>query len=105
MDLIVYNATDLTAAKKTLIAYLGVEPYADSPYYVGFRTGGMEIGVAQGDAPATAFRKVPDLGAAIARLVEAGATVVEEPHPVGGTRSIAVVKDGSGNRLGLMHDA
>lgn len=39
MDLIIYNATDLAAAKKTLIAYLGVEPYADSPYYVGFRRG------------------------------------------------------------------
>ncbi|MFT3698245.1 MAG: hypothetical protein QM831_34200 [Kofleriaceae bacterium] len=105
IDLIIYNAKDLAAAKKTLAVYLGAEPYADSPYYVGFRVGGLEVGVAQGDAPATTFSKVTDLKRAIAALVETGCTVVEEPHPVGGTRSIAVVKDAAGNRLGLMHDA
>ncbi|HEY0252301.1 MAG TPA: VOC family protein, partial [Kofleriaceae bacterium] len=63
------------------------------------------IGIAQGNKPATAFKKVPDLAKALSALVAAGCTIAEEPHPVGGTRSIAVAKDPAGNLLGLMHDA
>ena len=45
MQLIVYPVKDLAQAKKLYSALLGVAPYVDSPYYVGFRVGDQEIGL------------------------------------------------------------
>jgi hypothetical protein len=45
IKVVVYPVTDLAAAKATFQAFLGVEPYADSPYYVGFKVGDMNIGL------------------------------------------------------------
>src|SRR5215469_15340805 len=36
---------DLAAAKALYGSILGVEPYADEPYYVGFRVGDQEVGL------------------------------------------------------------
>jgi catechol 2,3-dioxygenase-like lactoylglutathione lyase family enzyme len=36
---------DLDRARALFTAALGVEPYADTPYYVGFRVGDLEIGL------------------------------------------------------------
>ena len=45
ISLLVYPVTDLGRAKALFTALLGVEPYADQPYYVGYRVGGQEIGL------------------------------------------------------------
>ena len=37
--------TDLDAAKKLYTALLGAEPFADSPYYVGYMAEGVQIGL------------------------------------------------------------
>jgi hypothetical protein len=42
---IVYPVKDLARAKMLFRKLLGVEPYADQPYYVGFRIGDQEIGL------------------------------------------------------------
>ena len=42
---IVYPVKDLAKAKVLYGQLVGVEPYADEPYYVGFRVGGQEIGL------------------------------------------------------------
>jgi hypothetical protein len=42
---VIYPVSDLEKAKELLRAALGVDPYADAPYYVGFRTGNGEIGL------------------------------------------------------------
>jgi catechol 2,3-dioxygenase-like lactoylglutathione lyase family enzyme len=42
---IIVPVKDLAAAKALYAALLGVEPYADAPYYVGFRVGEQEIGL------------------------------------------------------------
>ena len=39
MQLIVYPVKDIAHAKALFREVLGVEPYADAPYYVGFRVG------------------------------------------------------------------
>ena len=102
-NLIVFPAQDLARAKAIYGALLGVAPYVDSPYYVGFRTGELEVGLdPRGHKDgATAYWMVPDLDAAARALVEAGATIVEPAKDVGGGLLVAVLKDADGNRFGL----
>ncbi len=45
IKLLVYPVSDVEKAKTFYNAFLGVEPYADSPYYVGYRIGDQEIGL------------------------------------------------------------
>ena len=42
---VIYPVKDIAAAKTLFSKLLGVEPYADQPYYVGFRVGDQEIGL------------------------------------------------------------
>ena len=45
VSLIVYPAKELANNKQIFSRFLGVEPYVDEPYYVGYRVGSMEIGL------------------------------------------------------------
>lgn len=45
MSVIVYPVKDLAQAKTLYGKLLGVEPYADEAYYVGFRVGDHEVGL------------------------------------------------------------
>jgi hypothetical protein len=45
VSLIVYPAKELEGTKKIFSKFLGVEPYVDGPYYVGYKEGDMEIGL------------------------------------------------------------
>ena len=42
---VIYPAPDLAASKAWYTALLGVEPYFDEPFYVGFDVGGYELGL------------------------------------------------------------
>ncbi len=46
INIVVYHVKDLASAKPLFAALTETEPYADSPYYVGFRTNNLEIGLA-----------------------------------------------------------
>lgn len=101
-----YPVTDLDSAKRVFGALLGVEPHTDSPYYVGYNVGGLEIalnpgGAQQGMTGATPFWAVEDLEAETARLKDAGATVTMEPSDVGGGTRLAVLTV-DGNSIGLI---
>ncbi len=45
VGLIIYPASDVPKATKFFATLLGTEPYAEAPYYVGFKAGDMEIGL------------------------------------------------------------
>jgi catechol 2,3-dioxygenase-like lactoylglutathione lyase family enzyme len=45
ISLVVYPVKDLGKAKALYGKWLGTEPYADAPYYVGFRVGDQEVGL------------------------------------------------------------
>src|SRR5689334_9603453 len=102
---ITVGVKDLEAATALYTALLGTEPYATSPYYVGFRPdGGPEIGLdPHGDITAgpVVYYHVADLDAAIAELTGKGATVERGPRDVGGGTRIATLRDGDGNLVGL----
>lgn len=105
MKLIVFPVSDLERATKLYTALLGVEPYASSPYYAGFRVGDQEIGLdPSGHRKASgpiAYRDVSDLRAAIDALTGVGATVAQDATDVGGGTMIALLTDADGNTLGL----
>ena len=45
VSLIIYPATDMAAAKRFFRELIGSDPYADTPHYVGYKSGDMEIGL------------------------------------------------------------
>lgn len=105
VSLILYPASDLPGATKFFGTLLGIEPYAESGYYVGFRVGDMEIGLVpkamQPVEGALAFVTVSDINAALATLLAAGAEKVQDPRDVANGLLVATVKDPSGNPIGL----
>lgn len=102
---IVYPASDLAAAKALFSEWLGTEPYADAPYYVGYRPeGSPEIGLDPNAKPGQGpivYWEVADIRAALEQLLAAGATIEREVGNVGGGRLVATVRDAAGNTLGL----
>jgi predicted enzyme related to lactoylglutathione lyase len=103
MRLLVYPAKDIASAKTLFKALLGVEPYADAPYYVGFRTGDLEIGLDPNGRSVgpIAYWEVEDIGASLQILLDAGGQTVQDVKDVGGGLLIATVKDAAGNTIGL----
>ena len=45
---VIYPVTDLARGKAWYADVLGVAPYFDQPYYVGFAVGGFELGLDPG---------------------------------------------------------
>ena len=103
---IIYPVNDITKAKNQFRELLGVEPYADQPYYVGFRTGGHEIGLDPNayKEGATVYYLVDDIKAYLQTLLNSGVQVIQEIKNVGGGRLISIMKDNSGNVIELIQD-
>ena len=86
-----------------------IPPQTDGSYYVGFEAEGQQIGLVPGGGPQgmttpVAHWHVPDIGAKLAEVTAAGATVKEPAHDVGGGRLVATFTDPDGNVLGLIED-
>jgi len=104
---VIYPVQDLAKAKALFGSLLGVEPYADQPYYVGFRVNGQEIGLdPKGHKHGmTVYYQVEDIQKSLQALLDAGAQVQQEVTDVGGGKLTAVVKDADGNIIGLIQPA
>lgn len=107
INLIIYPVTDIAAAKALYQELLGVEPVMDQPYYVQFEVGGQQIGLdpnghQKGLTGPVGYREVEDVKASLQRLLDAGGELQEEVKEVGGGKLTALVKDGSGNLVGLL---
>jgi predicted enzyme related to lactoylglutathione lyase len=108
-SVIVYPVKDLDRAKALFQTLLGTEPYADSPYYVGFRLGDQEVGLnphgqIEGLTGPTCFRNVDDIRASLQALIDAGAQTQQDVRDVGGGKLTATVRDPDGNVLGLVQE-
>ena len=110
IQIVVYPVADLAQAKAQFGKLLGVEPYVDSPYYVGYKLGNMEIGLdpnghKHGRKGTIAWYDVSDIQAEFQALLDAGAQPEEKPHDVGGGLLVASVIDPSGNRIGVRQES
>jgi predicted enzyme related to lactoylglutathione lyase len=106
IDTIIYPVRDLDQAKTIYSTLLGVEPYVDQPYYVGYKVGDQEIGLdpnghAQDMTAPVGYLPVEDIEKSLQTLVDAGAEIVQGARDVGGGKLIATVKDADGNVTGL----
>jgi predicted enzyme related to lactoylglutathione lyase len=102
-----YPVKDIAQAKVLYSQLLGVEPYMDEAYYVGFRVGDQEIGLdpnghKQGMVGPVGYFHVSDIKNSLQSLLDAGAQVQQEVKDVGGGKLIASVKDTDGNIIGLI---
>jgi predicted enzyme related to lactoylglutathione lyase len=103
----IYPVKDLARGKTLYRKLLGVEPYVDEAYYVGFRVGDQEIGLDphghnQGMTGPVGYWQVDDIKKHLQLLLDAGARVQQEVRDVGGGKLIAWVKDADSNIIGLI---
>ena len=103
-----YPVGDLAAAKTWYAAVLGVQPYFDEPFYVGFSVGGFELGLIPDGVPGAqgsrVYWGVPDAAAELARLLKLDAKVHEPVTDVGGGIKVASVLDPFGNVFGIIEN-
>ena len=104
---IIYPVKDISQAKALFGKLLGVEPYADQPYYVGFKIGDQDIGLVPSGGQQTgmtAFYHVDDIKSSLQILLDAGSAIIQEIKDVGKGRLIASAKDQDGNMIGLIEN-
>jgi catechol 2,3-dioxygenase-like lactoylglutathione lyase family enzyme len=104
---IIYPAPDLDALKRWYTRVLGIEPYFDQPFYVGFNVGGYELALdPDGDVAAgpRTYWGVGDADAALQLLVGAGAAIDEDVRDVGDGIRVATVRDPAGSVVGIIEN-
>jgi predicted enzyme related to lactoylglutathione lyase len=107
----IYHVPDMDKAKAWYRSVLGVDPYFDQPFYIGFNVGGFELGLHPADAAhppgpsgAVTYWGVERMTTAWPRLLGLGAVAVSAPQDVGDGIQVATVKDPFGNLLGLIEN-
>lgn len=104
---LIYPTNNLEADKKWWAETLGLEPYFDQPFYVGFDVGGYELGIdpnaRMADGP-RAYFGVDDVPAAVDHFVAHGCTVHEPVTNTGDNIVVATVKRLNGQLLGLIYN-
>ncbi|MCX5337200.1 putative enzyme related to lactoylglutathione lyase [Streptomyces canus] len=110
LNTIIYPVKDIARAKALFSALLETEPYADEPYYVGFKDAGQDVGLdpnghSRGMTGPVPYWHVTDIRARLAALLDAGAELLQDVTDVGGGKLIASVKDADGNLVGITQDS
>ncbi|CAN5867799.1 VOC family protein [soil metagenome] len=107
----IYYAPDIEKAKAWYSEVLGVAPYFDEAFYVGFNVGGYELGLQPGPREAlhglggsVPYWRVDDIETVFGRLLELGATAINQVEDVGGDIKTALVEDPFGNALGIIQN-
>ncbi len=101
---IIYPAKDIARAKALFSRLLGVEPFIDSPYYVGFKVGDQDIGLDPNGHKSgpVGYYHVSSIEESLQSLLDAGAQTEQKVRDVGGGKLIATAKDAEGNLIGLL---
>ena len=108
---VIYRVNDLGKAKAWYSSVLGIQPYFDQPFYVGYNVAGYELGLdpepcpsPSGTAGSVAYWGVADAQAAFARLISLGAPVLSPVQDVGDGIRVASVLDPFGNPFGIIEN-
>jgi predicted enzyme related to lactoylglutathione lyase len=106
---VVYVRTEqLEEAKKWYSSVVGVAPYFDTPYYVGFNVGGFELGIhpegTPGPGGVCAYWGTADVASELKRLLGLGAKMVGDVQDVGEGIKVATVADPFGNQFGVIEN-
>jgi len=108
---VVYQVADIDRAKQWYSAVLGIGPYFDQPFYVGYNVGGFELGLhpeeaghRAGPGGALVYWGVEDIASAWTRLLERGAKAVSPATDVGEGIKVATLQDPFGNLVGIIEN-
>ncbi len=108
---VLYHAPDLDKAKAWYSSVLGIEPYFDQPFYVGYSVGGYELALDPdasstpgGKAGSVTYWGVADAQAAFDRLISLGATERSAVQDVGDGIRVATVFDPFENIFGIIEN-
>lgn len=107
----IYKVADIKEATKWYSKVLGIKPYFEEAFYVGFNVGGYELGLHPEEKSTTAkgegvitYWGVNDVEKIFNDLISEGATAHENPTNVGGDIILAAVKDPWGNLFGIIYN-
>lgn len=106
---VIFPSNNLEADKAFWTKVLGVEPYFDQPYYVGFHVADCELGLdpnasQEGLTHPVAYWNVADAAAMAEKLKADGVEQVGATQDVGGGMHMARLKDASGNIFGVIDE-
>ena len=108
---VIFKVKDIAAAKAWYTEALGLPPYFDEPFYVGFDINGFELGLDPNPSTfstgnqTVSYWSVEDTAAASDKLVKLGGKLIQGRTNVGGPIHIAIVEDPFGNEMGLIEGA
>jgi catechol 2,3-dioxygenase-like lactoylglutathione lyase family enzyme len=106
----VYKVADLDKAKAWYSDVLGIEPYFDEPFYVGYNVGGYELGLDPDMSDVTIGNSVgihwgvADVNEFLSKLKTKGIELHSGPQDVGGGIIVASVLDPFGNVFGIIEN-
>jgi predicted enzyme related to lactoylglutathione lyase len=105
---VIYAAPALSETKDWYTKALGIEPYFDEPFYVGYNVGGYELGldpsIQPADGSTIAYWGVTDINKAQEHMLTLGAISHSDIQDVGDGIRTAAVKDPFGNVVGLIEN-
>jgi len=107
----IYFTPDVAASKAWYSRALGVEPYFESPGYVGFEVGGFELGLDPDSIPAgqtptgaMVYWGVDSIEETVKHLMSIGAKEHRSIQDVGDDIKLASVLDPFGNVFGIIQN-
>jgi catechol 2,3-dioxygenase-like lactoylglutathione lyase family enzyme len=103
----IYPTDDLAASVAFFNDLLGIQPYFDEPFYVGYNVGGYELGINPNSEVADGVQSywgVTDAVAAAEELIAAGARVASEVSEVGEGIKVAQFRLPDGNLFGIIEN-
>ena len=104
---VIFPTSNLEVDKAFWQAALGVAPYFDQPFYVGFTVDGCELGLDPNAAEdgltyPISYWTTSDIHASLTALLAAGALLHRDIKSVGDGVLVVTMKDMSGNIFGLL---
>lgn len=104
---VIYPTENLKASTAWWRDFLGIEPYFDEPFYVGFSVGGYELGLlpdAESDDGALVYWGVDDVPAAMDDAMSHGASLHSPASDVGEGIVTGSVRTPDGSVVGFIHN-
>jgi len=108
---VIYPVKDLAKSKELFGKLLGVAPYADTAYYVGFKVADQELGLSpapyghsEGMTGPISYLHVDDIRASLQLILDVGGKEQQPVKDMGGGRLIASANDAEGNVIGLIQE-
>lgn len=106
-----YYVSDINEAKNWYTKVLGIEPYFDEPFYVGFNVQGYELGLLPEEekmevksANVLAYWGVEDIQDSYKKIMDLGAKEFIPLTDVGSGIITTELKDPWGNAFGLIYN-